>query len=141
MPARTPTNAPPRAPTPAAPAAQPTRTPIPMQTTSAARRTPPAPAGSKEDGEAACISTARVPESTRTLVTPRSRQMTMFCGQFVRLWQDLPVSRQRVLLLHGSVVNGAVTWAAQEPLAKRFELVVPNRRGFPPGPEMERIDF
>lgn len=43
--------------------------------------------------------------------------------------------------MHGSVVNGDVTWAAQRPLEERFELVVPNRRGFPPGPEVERVDF
>jgi pimeloyl-ACP methyl ester carboxylesterase len=47
----------------------------------------------------------------------------------------------RLLLVHGSVVNGEVTWGAQRPLAERFELVVPNRRGFPPGPEVERVDF
>lgn len=47
----------------------------------------------------------------------------------------------RLLLVHGSVVNGEVTWTAQRPLAERFELVVPNRRGFPPGPETERVDF
>jgi pimeloyl-ACP methyl ester carboxylesterase len=47
----------------------------------------------------------------------------------------------RLLLVHGSVVNGEATWAAQRPLAERFELVVPNRRGFPPGPEVERVDF
>jgi pimeloyl-ACP methyl ester carboxylesterase len=46
-----------------------------------------------------------------------------------------------VLLVHGSVVNGEATWAAQRPLAERFELVVPNRRGFPPGPDAERVDF
>jgi pimeloyl-ACP methyl ester carboxylesterase len=51
------------------------------------------------------------------------------------------VSRPRVLLVHGSVVNGDVTWAAQRPLAERFELVAPNRRGFPPGPDVERVDF
>ena len=45
------------------------------------------------------------------------------------------MARPRVLLVHGSVVNGDATWAAQRPLAERFELVVPNRRGFPPGPE------
>lgn len=49
--------------------------------------------------------------------------------------------RPRVLLVHGSVVNGAATWAAQLPLAKRFELVIPNRRGFPPGPEVESVDY
>jgi pimeloyl-ACP methyl ester carboxylesterase len=43
------------------------------------------------------------------------------------------------LLVHGSVVNGEVTWAAQRPLAGRFELVVPNRRGFPPGPSLEAL--
>jgi pimeloyl-ACP methyl ester carboxylesterase len=46
-----------------------------------------------------------------------------------------------VLLVHGSVVNGEATWAAQGALAERFELVVPNRRGFPPGPDVDRVDF
>src|SRR3954451_14117105 len=49
--------------------------------------------------------------------------------------------RPRVVLVHGSVVNGETTWAAQRPLAEQFELVVPNRRGFPPGPDVERVDF
>jgi pimeloyl-ACP methyl ester carboxylesterase len=30
---------------------------------------------------------------------------------------------------------------AQRPLSEHFELVVPNRRGFPPGPDVERVDF
>jgi pimeloyl-ACP methyl ester carboxylesterase len=47
----------------------------------------------------------------------------------------------RVVLVHGSVANGDTTWAAQRPLATRFELIVPNRRGFPPGPDVERVDF
>jgi pimeloyl-ACP methyl ester carboxylesterase len=51
------------------------------------------------------------------------------------------MSRPRVLLVHGSVVNGDTTWAAQRPLAERFELVVPNRRGFPPGPDVDHVDF
>jgi pimeloyl-ACP methyl ester carboxylesterase len=50
-------------------------------------------------------------------------------------------SHPRLLLVHGSVVNADLTWAAQRPLAERFELVLPNRRGFPPGPEVERVDF
>jgi pimeloyl-ACP methyl ester carboxylesterase len=50
-------------------------------------------------------------------------------------------NRPRLLLVHGSVVNAATTWAAQEPLAERFDVVAPNRRGFPPGPEVERVDF
>jgi pimeloyl-ACP methyl ester carboxylesterase len=51
------------------------------------------------------------------------------------------VSRPRILLVHGSVVNGDLTWSAQKPLADRFELVIPNRRGFPPGPDVERVDY
>ena len=54
----------------------------------------------------------------------------------------MPVrQRPRLVLVHGSVVNAAATWRAQEPLAQEFELVVPNRRGFPPGPEVATVDF
>jgi pimeloyl-ACP methyl ester carboxylesterase len=51
------------------------------------------------------------------------------------------VSRPRVLLVHGSVVGGQATWGAQRALADRFELVVPDRRGFPPNPPVDRVDF
>ena len=47
----------------------------------------------------------------------------------------------RLLLVHGSVVNGDVTWDAQRALASSFELVIPNRRGFPPGPDVAHVDF
>jgi pimeloyl-ACP methyl ester carboxylesterase len=50
-------------------------------------------------------------------------------------------SQPRLLLVHGSVVNAAQTWRAQKPLSQRFEIVAPNRRGFPPGPDVERVDF
>lgn len=43
--------------------------------------------------------------------------------------------------MHGSVVNAELTFAAQKPLAERFEIVAPNRRGFPPGPDVESVDF
>ena len=43
--------------------------------------------------------------------------------------------------MHGSVVNGDATWGAQRPLEERFELIVPNRRGFPPGPDVESVDY
>jgi pimeloyl-ACP methyl ester carboxylesterase len=47
----------------------------------------------------------------------------------------------RVLLIHGSVGN-AETWAPVVPmLEERFEVVAPNRGGYPPGPLLERIDF
>ena len=45
------------------------------------------------------------------------------------------------MLVHGSVVGGRGTWAGQQPLAERFELVVLERPGFPPNPPVERVDF
>lgn len=50
------------------------------------------------------------------------------------------MARPRLLLVHGSVV-GSVAWSAQRPLAERFDLVVPDRRGFPPGPDVAAVDF
>jgi pimeloyl-ACP methyl ester carboxylesterase len=50
-------------------------------------------------------------------------------------------SLARILFVHGSVVGGEATWGAQRALADRFELVIPTRRGFPPGPEVDRVDF
>ena len=47
----------------------------------------------------------------------------------------------RLVLVHGSVTNGAMTWGAQRPLAERWELVVLDRPGFAPGPAVERVDF
>ena len=47
----------------------------------------------------------------------------------------------RLVLVHGSVTNGAMTWSAQRPLADRWELVVLDRPGFPPGPAVARVDF
>jgi pimeloyl-ACP methyl ester carboxylesterase len=47
----------------------------------------------------------------------------------------------RVVLVHGSGVNATAAWAPVKALADRFELVMPNRGGYPPGPLLERIDF
>jgi pimeloyl-ACP methyl ester carboxylesterase len=46
----------------------------------------------------------------------------------------------RVILVHGSV-NGAETWSAQEPLAARWRLVIPDRPGFGKSPADGRPDF
>jgi len=54
---------------------------------------------------------------------------------------DPVVARPRILLVHGSVVNADATWSAQRPLAERYDVLAPNRRGFPPGPEMDRVDY
>jgi pimeloyl-ACP methyl ester carboxylesterase len=50
-------------------------------------------------------------------------------------------SGPRLVLLHGSVAPGWMTWNAQRPLAERFTLVMPIRSGYPPNPPLERIDF
>jgi pimeloyl-ACP methyl ester carboxylesterase len=50
-------------------------------------------------------------------------------------------SGPRLVLVHGSVAPGWLTWNAQKPLADRFELVVPIRSGYPPNPPLEAIDF
>ncbi|MGH3008930.1 MAG: alpha/beta fold hydrolase [Gaiellaceae bacterium] len=50
-------------------------------------------------------------------------------------------NQPRLLLVHGSVVNAELTWSAQKPLTEHFDLVLPNRRGFPPGPNVEAVDF
>lgn len=47
----------------------------------------------------------------------------------------------RLVLVHGSVAPGFMTWGAQKPLADRYTLVVPYRTGYPPNPALERIDF
>jgi pimeloyl-ACP methyl ester carboxylesterase len=47
----------------------------------------------------------------------------------------------RVVLVHGSVGNGPATFGALEELQDRFEVVVPNRGGYPPNAPLERIDF
>jgi pimeloyl-ACP methyl ester carboxylesterase len=47
----------------------------------------------------------------------------------------------RVVLVHGSVGNGASTWSAQRELAERFTLVIPDRPGSPPNPPVDRVDF
>ena len=48
---------------------------------------------------------------------------------------------ERIVLVHGSVIGGRATWAAQRPLAERFELVVVERPGFAPNPPVDRVDF
>src|SRR3954469_14589187 len=47
----------------------------------------------------------------------------------------------RLVLLHGSVTNAALSWRKQQALGAEYELVLPNRPGFPPGPPVGRGDF
>lgn len=50
-------------------------------------------------------------------------------------------SGPRVVLVHGSVGTGAITWEPLRPLSAWFTLVVVERPGYPPNPPLERIDF
>jgi len=47
----------------------------------------------------------------------------------------------RLVLVHGSVTNADLSWRRQRALGGTFDLVLPNRPGFPPGPPVERVDF
>jgi pimeloyl-ACP methyl ester carboxylesterase len=46
-----------------------------------------------------------------------------------------------ILLVHGSVMNGEMTWIEQRPLARRWSLSVVDRRGYYPNPPEERENF
>jgi hypothetical protein len=47
----------------------------------------------------------------------------------------------RLVLVHGSVTNARLSWGKQAPLARGYELVKPDRPGFPGGPPAPRVDF
>lgn len=65
-------------------------------------------------------------------------------GELVRLLSvhvETIGSGPRVVLVHGSVGNGAMTCGEQQPLAARYTLVIVDRPGYPPNPPLEQIDF
>ena len=54
---------------------------------------------------------------------------------------ELLGSGPRIVLVHGSVTNGALTWGGQRSFAKRYTLAIVDRPGYPPNDPLERIDF
>lgn len=56
---------------------------------------------------------------------------------FVEFWGEGP----RVVLVHGAMTTGSATWKRQRPLAERWKLVVPSRRGFVPNPPADESDY
>ena len=54
---------------------------------------------------------------------------------------ELLGSGPRVVLVHGSVTNGTMTWGEQRALADRYTLVIVDRPGYPPNEPEARIDF
>ena len=50
-------------------------------------------------------------------------------------------SGPRVVLVHGSVANGSLTWSAARGLSDSYALVIVDRPGYPPNPPLDEIDF
>jgi pimeloyl-ACP methyl ester carboxylesterase len=50
-------------------------------------------------------------------------------------------SGPRVLLVHGALASGESAWRRQQPLAERWTLAVPSRRGYVPNPPADVSDF
>jgi pimeloyl-ACP methyl ester carboxylesterase len=46
-----------------------------------------------------------------------------------------------VVFIHGGVLNGAMTWSEQQPLAERWRTVIVDRPGFGTSSPVERVDF
>jgi pimeloyl-ACP methyl ester carboxylesterase len=46
-----------------------------------------------------------------------------------------------VVFVHGGVLNGAMTWSAQRPLAEHWRLVIIDRPGFGSSSAADRVDF
>jgi pimeloyl-ACP methyl ester carboxylesterase len=59
-------------------------------------------------------------------------------GVHVDVWGE---GGQSVVLVHGAMTNGVAAWSKQRPLADRWQLVVPSRRGFVPNPPEPVSDF
>ena len=50
-------------------------------------------------------------------------------------------SGPRVVLVHGSVTNGSLTWGAARGLYGEYTLLIVDRPGYPPNPPARAIDF
>jgi pimeloyl-ACP methyl ester carboxylesterase len=96
----------------------------------------PAPAGSNVGREGS------IAASIAEFVTLETGYFSTKTGDLrPTLFKGYRAAVDRVVLVHGSVGTGAITWSAQAPLADRFELVTVERSGYPPNPPQERIDF
>jgi pimeloyl-ACP methyl ester carboxylesterase len=45
-----------------------------------------------------------------------------------------------IVLVHGSLSDGSIAFQAQAPLAERWQLLIPNRRGYGGNPPIARVD-
>ncbi len=53
----------------------------------------------------------------------------------------MPERPPRIVFVHGSVTGARPTWSRQRALRDRFELDLVERPGFPPLPDVDRVDF
>jgi len=102
-------------------------------------RSAPAPAGSKDEGREGSM--RREHNKPCNTEKPHGLAETGQACTLVHMHVETVGYGPRVVLVHGSVGNGAMTWAAQRPLADRFQLLVVDRPGYPPNPPLQRIDF
>lgn len=58
----------------------------------------------------------------------------------VTIWNDGP-PRSTALLVHGTFTWGTRSFAPQRPLAERYRLLVPDRRGFGASPDLESGEY
>ena len=49
--------------------------------------------------------------------------------------------RPQIVFVHGSVMGGRPTWSGQRSLGERFAVEIVERPGFPPHPDVDRVDF
>lgn len=77
--------------------------------------------------------------TTTSSTTPRQPSTRSTTDLHVEFWGT---EGPPVVLVHGSLANGADEWAAQRPLAgDGFRLIVPDRRGYGPSPAAVGEDF
>ncbi len=53
----------------------------------------------------------------------------------------MPERHPRIVFVHGSVTGARPTWGRQRVLRDRFEVDFVQRPGFPPLPDVDRVDF
>jgi len=59
----------------------------------------------------------------------------------MQLHKRVSGSGPRVVFVHGSLTTSQQSWEKQEPLAARWTLVIPDRRGYAPNPLADKSDF
>jgi pimeloyl-ACP methyl ester carboxylesterase len=59
----------------------------------------------------------------------------------VTIWDEAGAGAPAVVLLHSTMTWGTACFGAQRPLARRYRLLVMDRRGFGESPDADRSDY